>query len=56
MRSSVDNKAFLIPVQNLAVLDQLFNQGNIMISVPLDYTGRGFIPECWLFRKAERRI
>lgn len=33
----MDEKAFLIPVQNLAVLDQLFNQGNMVISVASDY-------------------
>lgn len=33
----VDEKAFLIPVQNLAALDQLFNHGNLMISGALDY-------------------
>lgn len=32
----MDNKAFLISVQNLAVLDQIFNQSNIMISIALD--------------------
>lgn len=33
----MDKKAFLTLVQNLAVLGQLFNQGNMMISVALDY-------------------
>lgn len=33
----MDEKAFLIPVQNLVALDQLFNHGNLMISGALDY-------------------